>query len=391
MSALHIIVTYIAMASNGIFSSLIGVVWPVMYSDISTDISNAGIATFVLSVSFVIFGMLTEKMNKKMKTEKIVMLGTFILALSQFFISGISSFSSLLVSLFICGMGSSMVDYSLNKYLAVYGAQKEMNWLHSFWGVGALVGPLIASFFIKRGSWRMVYSVSAIIHLGVLLILILSIPLWENVTVPKHLEEDTIQDKPAVSKIPLTFAIFLPSVMISFFAVSVENSTNYWGSTFFSVTRNIPPDHSAKFISVFFAFFMLGRLLAGFLSDRLNNNQMIFSGLITMIIGVVLLLFPLDKSFIYLSVALIGLGNGPIFPAINHGTPERVGYENSQRVIGLQISAAAVSGAITPAFFGWISSFIGMGVFPTLLLIYSIFAFIFFIIMLKQKPVLLSD
>lgn len=54
-------------------------------------------------------------------------------------------------------------------------------------------------------------------------------------------------------------------------------------------------------------------------------------------------------------IILIGLGFAPIYPALIHATPERVGANKSAKVMSLQMVGASVGASIIPPLIGLIS------------------------------------
>jgi MFS family permease len=53
----------------------------------------------------------------------------------------------------------------LNEYVAEHYASRHMNWLHCFWGLGAMLGPLLLSFYLSAGkTWRSAYLTISVIQ-----------------------------------------------------------------------------------------------------------------------------------------------------------------------------------------------------------------------------------
>ena len=56
------------------------------------------------------------------------------------------------------GFGQGAIDTGMNFYVSKHYSSRDMSWLHCCWGVGATLGPLIASVFLQStGSWRSAY------------------------------------------------------------------------------------------------------------------------------------------------------------------------------------------------------------------------------------------
>ena len=95
----------------------------------------------------------------------------------EFFKAGV--FAYLLTGLFclicalfpgIAGSFTGAVDAGLNDYVARHYQAHHMNWLHSFWGIGALASPLImGQILANQQSWRIGYRLVSVIQFVVFL------------------------------------------------------------------------------------------------------------------------------------------------------------------------------------------------------------------------------
>ena len=98
-------------------------------------------------------------------------------------ISFTKSFVVLLLLAIPLGLGGGAIDAALNNYVALHYKASHMSFLHSFWGVGATISPLIMSQFLKQnGNWQGGYRFVSIIQLSLALIMFLTLPLWGKVS-----------------------------------------------------------------------------------------------------------------------------------------------------------------------------------------------------------------
>ena len=70
-------------------------------------------------------------------------------------------FPALLPALFVIGFGEALLDAGFNAYVAGLPRNSALlNYLHAFYGTGALLGPLIASAILARSwGWNVTYLV----------------------------------------------------------------------------------------------------------------------------------------------------------------------------------------------------------------------------------------
>ncbi len=121
-----------------------------------------------------------------------------------------------------------------------------MNFLHSFLGVGAFLGPFTMSFFVKLDyGWRADYIFTAFILCFIALVVFLSRKIWINKNNTSE-EKVYILNKEAL-KIPL-----VKSDLISFsFFSYIELTTGLWISSYFIYSLGIS-EYCAALITAFF-------------------------------------------------------------------------------------------------------------------------------------------
>ena len=118
---------------------------------------------------------------------------------------------------------------------------------------------------------------------------------------------------------------------------------------------------------------MLGRLISGFVSNKLGDRLLIRIGIAVELAGILLVMLPIRY---YLPAAIgfviIGTGMGPVYPAIQHMAPVNFGKKNSAAIIGLQMASAYVGSTFMPMVFGILQQQTGIGIMPFYLLLFAI-------------------
>jgi fucose permease len=108
-----------------------------------------------------------------------------------------------------------------------------------------------------------------------------------------------------------------------------------------------------------------GRVLSGFITFRLSNNQMTLGGLALCLVSLLLFLSP-DANVAGFALVLLGLGSAPIFPSMIHETPRRFGVGSSQAIIALQMATAYIGNTVMPPIVGVLASTVGLLWLPLL-------------------------
>ena len=354
---LLLLVIYLAFISLGLPDSLLGSAWPVMYEGLGVPVDYAGLISMIVAagtvVSSLFSGMVIQRFGVAAVTASSV--GMTALALMGFSISG--DFLYLCLLAIPLGLGAGSVDAALNNYVALHYEARHMNWLHSFWGVGAAIGPLImASYLAKGDSWSNGYETVAWIQLGLVAVLILSLPLW--IKNNQDQAESSDQSSPGLFEMLLTLPGLKQALVVFFCYCTIEATFGLWGASFLVFEKGFEADQAARLTSLYFLGITIGRFFSGFLTAHFSNKQLVYLGQGVIGLGLVLLFLPFSGTIIP-GFLLVGLGCAPIFPSLLHETPANFGEKNSQSIMGMQMASAYVGITLMPFLFGKIAFFTG--------------------------------
>ena len=100
-----------------------------------------------------------------------------------------------------------------------------------------------------------------------------------------------------------------------------------WAASYCTIYRGITPEQAARWASLFYLGITAGRFVCGFLTMKINDKNMIRLGQGLTAVGLLLVMLPLDKSFLFTGLILIGCGCAPIYPSIIHETPVNFGKD----------------------------------------------------------------
>jgi len=371
--SLLLAIIYVAFVSLGLPDSLVGAGWPVMHQDLGVPVAFAGIITMIIAGGTILSSLASERMTRRFGAGVVtaVSVGLTAAALVGFSVSG--SFWLLCLWAVPYGLGAGAVDAALNNFVALHYAARHMNWLHSFWGLGASISPFIMSYALTSGlGWSSAYRVVGITQAVLTAVLILSIPLWTKVRPTPAAEHDDAAPSGGGSHVPLAQALRIPGVLLilaAFFAYcALESTAILWASTYLVTDRGVEDATAAAFASLFLLGITAGRFLAGFFADRVGDKQLIRGGFVMVGLGVVLIALPVGTPVPALAgLVVAGLGCAPIYPAIIHSTPVNFGARSSQAIIGIQMAAAYTGSTLAPPVFGVLSTWAGAWVFPLFL------------------------
>lgn len=372
MATALLIVIYLSFISLGLPDTLLGAAWPAMQTDFNASLDTAGILSFTVSLGTVISSLLSSKLISKFGTGFISFFSITATAIALLGYSFSNNFMFLVLSSIPLGLGAGAVDVALNNFVATHFRAKHMNWLHCFWGLGAMAAPIIMSLWVGTpGGWRMGYRSVSIIQFFLVGVLILSLPLWRRME-KQHLPSID-EDRPAAKPISNLQALRAPGVkttLLAFFCYcAIEISTGLWSSSYLVQCKDATTESAAVAASMFYGGITIGRLISGFLSEKVSDRHLIRFGQILSLAALLLLLMPLSLNYAIIGLFLFGFGCAPIYPSMLHVTPERFGTAISQTVMGLEMSVAYLGSTILPSLLGFVAERTGISIFPYFLLL----------------------
>jgi fucose permease len=373
MSTFLLVIIYLAFISLGLPDSLLGVSWPVMQSDFKAPLETAGFLFMTIAGGTIISSLVSGKILNRFGTGKVTFFSTLMTAtalLGYYFAPSV-------IWLFLCaiplGLGAGAIDAGLNDYVARHYKAHHMSWLHSFWGVGATLGPIIMAQYISgQNSWSSGYFAISGIQFGLAIILLFTLPLWNKKTANSDI---TINDEPEDLKSvshnadnedlkPLQIKGVKLALTSFLFYCGVEATMGLWGSSFLVNVKELPAAVAAQWVSFYYAGITIGRFITGFITFKINNLILIRAGQVIALAGTVLLVLPLSPTFSLVGFIMVGLGLAPIFPCMLHETPTRFGKKHSQTIMGYQMAVAYTGSTFIPPLLGFVASYTTIGIFP---------------------------
>ncbi|MDQ0229345.1 MFS transporter [Metabacillus malikii] len=263
---------------------------------------------FLLACSFT--GLLTSKYGIKLSS---------LLAFGSMTVSGVliyfsNNFTFFSASYFLMYIGNGMLEIALAILAARVFTKNTgfmMNLSHFFYGLSSTAAPLMASSLMGMHllgggelGWRGMYLVM------LSLCIIPFIP-----TMFSKFPNDTATTE---NKLPLKVYLKDPAawfiIIILSLGVIAELSIAGWLVNFLEKAYQWTATSSSAMLSLFFLCFMLGRLLLGFITDKIGfmTSLIIFSG----VAGIATILATvIGHSAIWL-FSLAGFGIAPIYPTV---------------------------------------------------------------------------
>lgn len=180
MASLLIAVIYLTFVSLGLPDSLLGSAWPTMQNAFEVPSSYAGYISMTISFMTILSSLAGPGLIKRFHTKWIVIGCTFLTVMGLFGFSFATQYWMLILIAIPYGMGAGAIDAAINHYVANHYSSSVMNFLHCFYGLGAIISPNIMALALRYANWSEGYRWTAYIQIGILFVCVASLPLWKN-------------------------------------------------------------------------------------------------------------------------------------------------------------------------------------------------------------------
>lgn len=363
---LLLVVIYAAFIGLGVPDSLIGSAWPAMYTELSVSVDSVSLITLLISGCTVISSLFSSRVLNRFGTHAVTAVSTAMTAVSLFGFSFAPSIWWMLPLAAVLGLGAGAIDSGLNNYIALHFSARHMNFLHGFYGIGVTLSPYLMSIALSNTGWRDGYGYAALVQTLIAITVIISFPLWK-----KGKGENT-EGQERGRELSIIEMLRLPGLKCAWVIMLATNAIEYacgvWGGTYLVSAKDFSVENAAAALSLYYLGMALGRLLSGLVSGKIKTWNRIGIGLFVVAAATVIMLLPLPGAFSVVALALIGFGNGSIYPNFIHLTPTNFGKENSQAVMGSLIAFAYTGVMIAPPMVGFVTGVFGIISYPIMLL-----------------------
>lgn len=361
VSTALLMMIYLSFISLGLPDSMLGSAWPAMNVSLNAPLWGAGLVQMLISFCTIISSLNSAKLIRRFGTGKLTAISVATTALALLGFSLAKNYAFLLLMAVPLGLGAGAVDAGLNNYVALHCEAKHMSWLHCFWGVGTIIGPMILSAVLRvGGSWATGYRAVGMIQCAVSALLFATLGMWKRGNIQ--------QEEYGAKALSVWEVLSLPGAkagMVTFLCYcAVESTLGLWGATYISQVRGVDEATAASFGAMFYIGITVGRAISGFMAMKLLPKQMVRVGQALLALGCIFMMIPAGSTLSGIGLVVCGLGCAPIYPNIIQDTPVNYGTENSQAAIGVQMAFAYVGSTFLPSIFGALAGVGGYGLLP---------------------------
>ena len=353
-------IIYLSFISLGLPDSLFGAAWPAIVGSIHAPVWGAGFVQMTVSFCTIISSLNCARLIRRFGTGRLTAFSVLTTAAALLGFSLVRGYAWMFLLAVPLGLGAGAVDAALNNYVALHCQPRHMSWLHCFWGVGTIIGPMILTACLNLGfSWAAGYRTIGLLQLLLGCVLLGTLRLWRQGGAEE--EEKKARALSVAQVLALPGAV--PGMFTFLCYCGIESSLMLWASTYMVMARGMNEVQAASCGALFCLGITAGRAASGFMTLRFTPRQMVHIGQAVLAAGCLMMFVPINAVMLA-GVVVCGLGCAPIYPNIIQSTPENYGAENSQAAIGVQMAFAYVGSTFVPSLFGGLANAAGYVLMP---------------------------
>lgn len=346
---LRVIPVMLAFFAMG-FVDLVGIATNYVKADFDLSDTVANLFPSMVFFWFLIFSVPTGMLMNKIGRRKTVLLSLIVTAVALLIPVVTYSFVSMLVSFSLLGIGNTLMQVSINPLLSnIVKGDKLASSLtlgQFVKAIASFTAPLIAAWAAATlGDWKLLFPIfMAVAVLATL---------WLGVT---QIKEEETGGK--TSTFLQCFALLGDkTILLSFLGimchVGIDVGVNVTAPKILMERLGMSLADAGFATSLYFLFRTIGCFTGAFVLARYSAKKFFAVSVVLMVLSMAGLLIFNSLTLIYISIALVGLGNSNIFPII---LSKAMLYlpEKKNEVSGLMIMGL-FGGTIFPLLMGLLS------------------------------------
>ncbi|KAI9290224.1 major facilitator superfamily domain-containing protein [Umbelopsis sp. AD052] len=294
------------------FPGNFGIILPRLKEYYNISDSLVSILFICQAVGYFLSAFLNGWLVKKLKALGALYLGSVVAVVAYILLLFGLPFPAMCCFMAILGGALALLDAGCNVFPSFLPyATTIINFIHAFYGLGALVGPLIASSLLANNlSWKVSYMILCGMAATV-----------ENSS--RVVEESKpVQKRGTFTQVVRLKYTWIVAIFLLFY-VGIETTIGGWGYTFLTVARYGDAVQMGRVMSGYWAGLTVGRVILGHITGMFGEKRMITLYCIITCGMVILIWKATSIGADAAGLVIAGFFLGPMFPtaiAITHQT-----------------------------------------------------------------------
>jgi len=331
---------FLSLASVGFFHTILGTALPAIRHSLEIDMVQTGLLGSAAWLGFTAAVLVGGTLSDFFPRHRILALACLLIGLSAILFGMVHPFGLNCLFIGALGAGTGVIVSSSSALVTELYPKKGgviMNIHHFFYAIGAIIGPLLMGYILKRGwHWQWIYRVG-----GVWMLIVSGSFALQRV---RFKREKPSSERSSVFRL-LRDRTLLILILIAIFGVGVQNGLYLWLVSFLKEAQSFPIFQASMGLSLFSIGVAIGRLASGWLAARINNTRVLLILLISLNMVLILLMYVSHHYVMLVLCLLAGLACSGLFPILltlgGINFPQRAGT-----TIGIIGTAAGIGGTL---------------------------------------------
>tara|TARA_Y100001947_G_scaffold88467_1_gene75200 strand:- start:197 stop:1360 length:1164 start_codon:yes stop_codon:yes gene_type:complete len=371
-----VLFTYVVMG----FVDIVGVSTGYAQRDFDLSPETAQLIPSMVFIWFFFLSIPIGILQHNYGKRKLLLTGIALTGIGMFIPFIVYTYITLLGSFILLGVGNTIIQVASNPLLKDVVSDKKfasfMSLSQFIKALSSLFGPIIVTYMVSLfGDWKLVFLVYGII----------SILTGIGLGLTSIEESESMVKASFSSSIKLLKDPFVLSMVLAIFLIvglDVGMNTNIQNLL---VERfGVSLENASLGISIYFTSLMISRFGGAMLLSKIDNYKFLLWSALSTVLFLVFLIFSPNPTFTKVSIFLIGLSSGNLFPLVFSLTISQI-PNRANEISGLMIMAV-VGGAIIPPLMGILNSAFGILASFGLLVLSALYVFsVYFIFQKKNR------
>jgi fucose permease len=381
-----VLVSWYLFAVFGVALGSVGVLLPVQMRGYHVDQATIGTTFVGNAVGFVLACFVAGPLGHRYGIRRTALAGTTVLVAAEALSATRPPLALLVAFAFVAGAATGLLQGILNAYLAsLPRATSLLNRLHAFFGVGALLGPLIAAGLIEVTGWEAVLLTMAALAVPGVLGGWLTYPARESdpllvasaASPAGPLAAEPIGGSRALLAVTRLAAVRWAGALLAVY-VGLETAVGNWGYTYLADARSVSGLLAGYTTSAYWLGLTAGRFAATPAAARFAlTPARLLSICMAGVAAACGLLWvaPGTAGLASASFVVLGFFLGPIFPTVMAVSPRMIPARLLATAIGALGAVAVGGGAVLPWLAGAVIQVAGAWTLPPFALVIALVQF----------------
>jgi len=269
------VILFTAMFLFGFIENVKGVTYPLIKLNFNVSYERQGMMVSVLSLSYVLFCIVGGILIGSWGVKKTFALGSVFMILGLAGVFFFPGFLPVAAALFAVSAAFGLFEVSANALATQIFTTKAalfFSLMHFFYGAGSTLSPLASGYIAAALNWRNIYLFS------IPLVFVFFVP---SVFARFPKTEGADHEKAGIKKASFFTALKTPAVWAFAAAlglmVGVEMCSPNWAGLYFQDVYSLSAEtRGAVFVSSFYIFFTVSRLISGFIIEKIGYMRCLF-------------------------------------------------------------------------------------------------------------------